>query len=52
MVYMQDQWQSKKPEDFEPNVFETASKGKLTSIIYLLATGTNINKRYPIFSFD
>ena len=46
MVYMQELWQLKKPEDFEPNVFEAATKGKLTSIIYLLATGTNINKRY------
>ena len=34
-----------KPSDFEENIFEAAAKGKLTSIIYLLANGSNVNSK-------
>ena len=40
-------WKSKKAPDFEGNIFEASAKGKLTSIIYLLANGTNVNEKYP-----
>jgi len=39
-------WKSTKAPDFEGNIFEAAAKGKLTSIIYLLANGTNVNVKY------
>jgi len=42
-------WKSIKAPDFESYIFEAAAKGKLTSIIYLLANGTNVNERFPIF---
>jgi len=39
-------WKSTKAPDFESNIFEAAAKGKLTSIMYLLANGTNVNEEY------
>jgi len=45
-------WRSTKPPDFEGNIFEAAAKGKLTSIIYLVANGTNVNKKYPNEKYD
>ena len=39
-------WKLTKAPDFEGNIFEAAAKGKLTSIIYLLANGTNVNERF------
>ena len=39
-------WKSTKAPDFEGNIFEAAAKGKLTSIMYLLANGTNVNEEY------
>jgi len=39
-------WKSTKAPDFESNIFEAAAKGKLTSIIYMLANGTNGNEKY------
>ena len=40
-----EKWKSTKAPDFESNIFEAAAKGKLTSIIYLLANGTNANEK-------
>jgi len=40
-------WKKMKAPDFEGNIFEASAKGKLTSIIYLLANGTNVNEKYP-----
>jgi len=45
-------WKSKKAPDFEGNIFEAAAKGKLTSIIYLLANGTNVNEKFPNQIYD
>jgi len=45
-------WKSTKAPDFEGNIFEAAAKGKLTSIIYLLANGTNVNERFPKPDYD
>ena len=45
-------WKSTKAPDFESNIFEAAAKGKLTSIIYLLANGTIVNERYPSDKYD
>jgi len=39
-------WKSTKGPDFEGDIFEAAAKGKLTSIIYLLANGANVNERF------
>jgi len=39
------QWKLTKAPDFEGNIFEAATKGKLTSIIYLLANGTEVNSK-------
>jgi len=39
-------WNLIKAPDFEGNIFKAAAKGKLTSIIYLLANGTNVNEKY------
>ena len=39
-------WKSTKAPDFEWNIFEAAAKGKLTSIIFLIANGTNVNVQY------
>jgi len=39
-------WKSTKTADFEANIFEAAANGKLTSIIYLLANGANVNQKY------
>jgi len=39
-------WKSIKAPDFEGNIFEAAATGKLTSIVYLLANGTNVNEIY------
>jgi len=39
-------WKSTKAPDFEENIFCAAEQGKLTSIIYLLANGTNVNEKY------
>jgi len=36
-------WKSTKAPDFNGDIFEAAKDGKLTSIIYLLANGININ---------
>jgi len=48
-----EKWKCTKAPDFESNIFEAAAKGKLTSIIYLIANGTNVNERFPIFDkFD
>jgi len=41
-----EKWKSTKAPDFEGNIFEAAAKGKLTSIIYLLANGANVNEKY------
>jgi len=41
-------WKSTKAPDFEGIIFEAAAKGKLTSIIYLLANGSNINESYQL----
>ena len=41
-------WKSTKAPDFEENIIVAAANGKLTSIIYLLANGTNVNERSPI----
>jgi len=41
-------WKSTKAPDFEGDIFEAASKGKLTSIIYLLANGTQLNSKNPV----
>ena len=38
-------WKSTKASDFEGNIFEAAKDGKLTSVIYLLANGTNVNSK-------
>jgi len=45
-------WKSTKAPDFEGNIFEAAAKGKLTSIIYLLANGTNVNEKYQNNDYD
>ena len=45
-------WKSNKAPDFEGNVFEAAAKGKLTSIIYLIANGTNVNEEYSNEIYD
>jgi len=45
-------WKSTKAPDFESNIFEAAAKGKLTSIIYLLANGTNVNEKYQNNEYD
>jgi len=34
-----------KPSDFVNNLFEAAKDGKLSSVIYLLANGTNVNSK-------
>jgi len=39
-------WKSTKAPDFEGNIFKAAAKGKLTSIIYLLANETVVNEKY------
>jgi len=39
-------WKSTKAPDFEGDIFEAAAKGKLTSIIYLLANGIKVNEKY------
>jgi len=41
-------WKSTKPSDFISNFFEAAKEGKLSSIIYLLANGTNVNTKDPL----
>ena len=41
--FMNGPWQSTKSPDFTSDFFEAAKDGKLTSIIYLLANGTNVN---------
>jgi len=45
-------WKSTKAPDFEGNIFEAAAKGKLTSIIYLLANGTNVNAFFSNGYYD
>jgi len=45
-------WKSTKDKDFESDIFEAAAKGKLTSIIYLLANGANVNTKYPNGYYD
>jgi len=45
-------WKSTQAPDFEGNIFEASAKGKLTSIIYLLANGTNVNERFPNDDYD
>jgi len=47
-----EKWKSTKAPDFEGNIFEAAAKGKLTSIIYLLANGTNVNEKYQNDEYD
>jgi len=47
-----EKWKSTKAPDFEGNIFEAAAKGKLTSIIYLLAKGKNVNERFPNDKYD
>ena len=39
---------STKAYDFDGNIFEAAIKGKLTSIIFLLANGTFVNVKYQL----
>jgi len=36
-----------QPTDFVNNLFEAAKDGKLSSVIYLLANGTNVNSKDP-----
>jgi len=45
-------WKTKKDHDFEEDVFKAASNGKLSSIIYILANGTNINIEFPNEEYD
>jgi len=45
-------WKSTKAPDFEGNIFEAAAKGKLTSLIYLLANGTNMDEKYQKNEYD
>jgi len=40
-------WKFEKAPDFTGNIFEAAKDGKLTSVIYLLANGTNVNSKDP-----
>jgi len=40
-------WKLTKAPEFEGNIFEAAAKGSLTSMIYLLANGSNVNEKYP-----
>jgi len=47
-----EKWKITKPPDFEENIFKAAAKGKLTTIIYLLANGNNINESFPNDSYD
>jgi len=47
-----EKWKSTIAPDFEGNIFEAAAKGKLRSIIYLLAHGTNVNKMFPQQLYD
>jgi len=39
--------ESTKAPDFIGDIFEVAKDGKLTSVIYLLANGTNVNSKDP-----
>ena len=41
-----DNWKLIKAPDFEENIFIAAANGKITSIVYLLANGTNVNEKY------
>ena len=43
---MNGKWKLTKALDFEGNIFVAAVKGKPTSIIYLLANGTNVNEKH------
>jgi len=36
-----------KPSDYEENPIDAVVKGKISSIMYLLANGTNINEKHP-----
>jgi len=47
-----EKWKSTKAPDFEENIFEAAAKGKLTSLIYLLANGTNVDEKYQKDKYD
>jgi len=44
-------WKSTKAPDFESNIFDAAAKGKLTSIIYLLANGNKANEKFMDVEF-
>jgi len=47
-----EKWKSTKAPDFEANIFEAAAKGKITSLIYLLANGTNVDEKYQKDEYD
>jgi len=40
-----------QPSDFVSNLFEAAKDGKLSSVIYLLANGTNVNSKDSSIEF-
>jgi len=37
---------NRKPIDFESDIFEAVTKGKITSVVYHLSHGINVNKKY------
>jgi len=47
-----EKWKTTKAPDFEGNIFEVAAKGKLKSIIYLLANGTKVNEWFSNDNYD
>ena len=44
-------WKSTKGPDFTDDIFEAAKDGKLSSVVYLLANGTNVNSKNSFISF-
>ena len=45
-----EKWKSRKAPDFEEDIFKAVAQGKLTSIVYLLANGINVNEHFRTHS--
>ena len=42
-----ENYSQSRPTDFVNNLFEAAKDGKLSSVIYLISNGTNVNSKDP-----